>query len=111
MGKPKVKQSSTLTVDKQFSGEVVHESAANAARRDKASLQSSKELSHMQTDVPPSRRRSVAKSQLDREKEQLELMLYGAYQWQKAPHRHQFRERCRTKELTKKAFNAVPTNA
>ena len=44
-----------------------------------------------------------------KEQKQLQAMLYGAEQWNKTPHKHQFRERNRTKELVKNEF--VPYKA
>ena len=41
------------------------------------------------------------------EQRQLQLMLYGAQQWDKSPSKHKFRERNRTKEIVKQEFVAL----
>ena len=41
-----------------------------------------------------------------KDKAALEAMLYGAEQWNKTPHLHEFRSRDKSKELTKKPFVA-----
>ena len=47
-----------------------------------------------------------AHRKVSKDKETLDLMLYGAEQWNKTPFRHEFRSRDKVKEVTKKPFIA-----
>ena len=54
--------------------------------------------------IPPKKKvKKVVKKPLT-DQQKLDLMVYGAEQWNKSPHKHKFKERNRNKEIDKKEF-------